>query len=123
MNNIKEHVAAMPRDKAIESRQLFRREDLILYLMEIGCTAIGRGEFSRFNAPWEAFTIALATREGFDVSEVKRRVSMWQIDGVTILSDAELTAIVDDDPESVSRDIERFRQMFLSVSDAEADHD
>ena len=103
-----------------EAQSPFTREMLILYLMEIGCTAICRGEFTRFNHPWEAFTISLATREGFDVSEIKRRVSMWQIDGVTILSDAELTAIVDDDPEYVARDIDRFRQMFLQEA---IDHD
>jgi hypothetical protein len=101
----------------IEPRRLFRREDLILYLMQIGCTAIGRGEFTRFNAPWEAFAIALATREGFNVEEVKRRVSMGKIDGVTILSDSELIEIVDDDPELVSRDIERFRQMFVNLGE------
>jgi hypothetical protein len=108
-----------------DQRPVFTREMLITYLRKIGCVAIGFGEATRYNPPWEAFTIALATREGFDVSQILGRISRDQfvlrpsIDGATILSDSELAVLVETDLEceSFQEDIDLFRQMFVNLGE------
>lgn len=94
--------------------KIFTKEMLIAYLEAIGCTGLGRGEYTRFNVPWESFAIALATREGFNVEEVLSRVSARAIDGITILSDETLGDIVNVGAEGIQQEIHKFRGMFCA---------
>jgi hypothetical protein len=96
----------------MDNQKGFTKEMLIEYLQAIGCVGIGRGEFTRFNAPWEGFAIALAMREGYCVDDVVKRVSLHLIDGKTFLADELLAQVVDVDLETVRKNIQAFRELF-----------
>jgi len=94
------------------SSGIFTAEMLVAYLEAIGCTGLGRGEYTRFNVPWESFAIALATREGFNVDGVLSRVSVAAVDGSTVLSDEALSSLVNVKYGGVQQEAQTFRAMF-----------
>jgi hypothetical protein len=96
----------------MDNQKGFTKEMLIEYLQAIGCVGIGRGEFTRFNQPWEAFAIALAKREGYCVDEVISRVSVNLLYGRFTLTDEQLAQIVDVDLKVLRKDIQTFHKLF-----------